>query len=128
MRIFQLLEEKIVRYLFDKYAIYTSTKKFLFFLSGKSSTSLEWTSEHRSRHAEMFNYMCKCTSFNDQLSIHRDRSRSKKQSRRNSSTMLPTMSRLEPGKRDIILLNLDVKVFSYFFPPHSSLAHVTNFM
>ena len=52
----------------------------------------------------------------------------KKQSRRNSSTMLPTMSRLEPGKRDIILLNLDVKVFSYFFPPHSSLAHVTNFM
>ena len=31
--------------------------------------------------------------------------------------MPPTMSRLEPGKRDIILLNLDVKVFSYFFHP-----------
>merc|ERR1712243_300846 len=70
-------------------------------------------------------YMCKCSSFNDRLSIHRDRSRSKKQSRRNSSTMLPTMSRLEPGKRDIILLNLDVKVFSYFFPPHSSLGNVS---
>ena len=50
MRIFQLLE-KIVRFLFDKYAIYNSIKKFLFFFS-RENRLLPW-SEHQNIEAGM---------------------------------------------------------------------------
>ena len=51
MRIFQLLEEKIVRFLFDKYAIYNSTKKVSIFFS-RENYLLPW-SEHRNIEAGM---------------------------------------------------------------------------